>query len=76
MVNTVDGNPSRGRVFEAADTQYCEGMLDPSRSFEASVGQQPVVADRDSLSENVDTNKHGKESNPRKKVGDQGHEAE
>ena len=76
MVDAVDGNPTSRRVFEAADPQYGKRMFNPSGSFEASVRKQSVVTDRDSLSENVNPDKHGDEADPREEIGDQCHESE
>ncbi len=39
------------------------------------MSKQAVVADRDTLSKNVDTDDHRREPNPRKKIGDECHES-
>ena len=43
-------------------------MLNPARGFETSVGQKSVVANRDTLSKNVDSQQHGKQADPREKI--------
>jgi len=75
MVNSVNSDPSRWGVLEAADTENCKRVFDPCWRFETAVGEQAMVADCDPLPEDVDPNQHGDEADPRKEVGDQSQQA-
>lgn len=76
VVNTMNRNPASRGILKAADTENSKRMFHPPRGFETAVRQQSMVADRDALTEHMDTDQHGDEADPRKEIGDQRHQPE
>ena len=72
VMNAVHRHPASGRILEAADPENGEAMLHPRRRLETAVREEPVVADRDPLPEDMDPDHHRPESDPGKELREEG----
>ena len=75
VMHTVHRYPTGWSIFHAADTDDCNNVLHPLRRLETAVGQQSVVADRDSLAKDVNAHEQEHDASPTEKVGQQCHES-
>ena len=48
-VHAMHGNPTGWRIFETANSKDGDDVFEPLRDFEASMRQQAMVADGDTL---------------------------
>ena len=47
MVPAMDRDPARRRFLQARHRDHHHGVLQPFRTFQAAVGEQPVIAEVD-----------------------------
>ena len=76
VMHAMHRYPTGRCIFHAADTDDGNHVLHPLRRLETAVGQQSVVANRDSLAEYVYAHQQKHDARPAEKVRQQCQESE
>ena len=64
MVHAVRGNPSSGRILQAAQRKCDKCPFKPARDLETSVSQKSVISHGDRLPKDVNSNEANDQSSP------------
>jgi hypothetical protein len=64
MVHAVRGNPSSGRILQAAQRKRDKCPFKPARDLETSVSQKSVISHGDRLPKDVNSNEANDQSSP------------